>query len=89
MQCTSACMRPLNTIDCFYRSKAGISLLKQSKNNDGRLPVLEALHCEFISFWKEPIQATSDSLIRSHQETLMEGQVSEQSILISSNENTI
>jgi hypothetical protein len=43
------------------RVKIGLAILKHC-NDTARLPVLEALDNEFISFWKEPVQATRESL---------------------------
>lgn len=57
-----------------YRVKVGLALLEEF-NDRARLPVLETLYHEFISFWKEPIQMTSESLIRTHKESLLEGQM--------------
>lgn len=57
------------------RVKTGLAFLKHC-NDTARLPVLEALDNEYISFfWKEPVQATRESLIRTHQECLLLGQM--------------
>ena len=49
--------------------------LLKKLNARAHIPVLETLCHEFISFWKEPIQATCEALIGTHQEALMEGQM--------------
>jgi hypothetical protein len=61
-------------ISILCRVKTGIALLKQH-NEKTRMPVLNTMYHVFISFWKEPVQATCEALIDTHQESLMEGQM--------------
>jgi hypothetical protein len=54
------------------RVKVGVSLLKHMNDNH-HLPVLEAIYHAFISFWREPLQAVSESLKKTHSDCLLEG----------------
>eukprot|EP00804_Cyclotella_cryptica_P023452 CCRYP_012112-RA/>CCRYP_012112-RA protein AED:0.05 eAED:0.05 QI:1315/1/1/1/0.75/0.55/9/220/927 len=54
--------------------KASVELLRKL-NARAHIPILETLCYEFILFWKEPIQATCEALIGTHQAALMEGQI--------------
>ena len=53
--------------------KIGLSLMKQY-NMRSKLVILQVLSQVFVSFWKEPLQATSAVLVDTHQEGLMEGE---------------
>lgn len=44
-------------------------------NVRGQMPILFTLYHVYISFWKEPLQATREALIDIHQETLLEGKM--------------
>ena len=52
--------------------KIGLSLMRQY-NVKSQLVILQFLYHVFISFWKEPLQATCEALIDIHQDALMEG----------------
>ena len=48
-----------------------MKLLEDREN----IPVLECLYHSQISFWKEPIQATCEELVKINKDTMMEGQI--------------
>ena len=58
----------------FFWVKAGLALLKQ-ESGIGQLPILNTMYHAFISYWKEPLHASREALIDTHQEALLEGQM--------------
>ena len=58
----------------WNRVKTALSLAKQFNRRD-HVVVLETLYHVQVSFWVEPLQATCEALLGTHDQALLEGQI--------------